>query len=124
MASNAREMLQAAFASEGINEEGLQGALISAIVEEMGDPDVVAAKWLRERAVPLGIECEIEPGNIFPSATAAQAEEATDYWAPPNNYASFQEHKEQADKLLEKKGTKTAWTGDQQNQRLKLTTVK
>ena len=64
---------------------------------------VVAAKWLREKAVPLGIEREID---VFPSATAAQAEEATDYWAPPTNYASFQEHREQAEKLLEKERNK------------------
>ena len=47
---------------------GLQGELIAAIAEEMGDPDRPARQWLRQGTVPLGISEAIEPGGVFPQA--------------------------------------------------------
>ena len=106
IALTVRERMAEEFGVKCNAGSGLQGELLEAVLMRMGDPDLTAARWLKDKAVPLGIEREIKPGGVFPTATTEQADASMDFWAPLVNYASFQEHREGAEQLLQKEREK------------------
>ena len=68
------------------------------MVNEANDPDVHVPTWIKEEAVPLGIEREIKPGGVFPPSTPSRKP-----WFPiaeldpsMTNYSSFAEHEHKA----------------------------
>ena len=61
---------------------------------------------MRDEAMPLGIDQPIVFGKIFPETTRGMTGETKDFWAPPTNYASYAEHPEGAEQLLEKERAK------------------
>ena len=62
------------------NEEGLQGPLLHALAERLGDPDVPARTWVLNKAAPIGIERPIQPGGVFPELREADLDETEDVW--------------------------------------------
>ena len=82
-------------------KEGLQGSLIYNLAAYLGDPDEPVRTWLRDEAVPLGIECPIEPAGIFPSSIPSAADDV-DLNCGINNYASYGQHKDGADAILQR----------------------
>ena len=61
---------------------------------------------VERQTVPLGIDQPIVLGKVFPETTLGMTDETMDFWAPPTNYASYAEHTEGVDQLLEKERAK------------------
>ncbi len=100
-AAEIREALIKVFNCERTPMRGLQGTLLQAIACELGDQDTEAIRWLTTGSTPLGIEKSIVPCNVFPLAEPAKAATAVDEWYNDDNYASFAEHREGAERILE-----------------------
>ena len=83
-------------------ETALQGRLIAELAARLGDPDSPVKEWLRRGTVPLGIQAPIVAGGVFPSADPVYPEVDTDlnFWL--ENYATFSEHQEGAEEILER----------------------
>ena len=81
--------------------EGLQGELIHGLAVHLRDPDVPVRGWLRDDAVPLGIDKTIEPAGIFPTVDPRLAGCEQDLLCGDGNYSSYDQHKAGADAILQ-----------------------
>ena len=107
-----REKLMHTF---GMDQSAVQpgpGGLFPGIVEALTvascDPDVHVHEWLKGKA-PVGITAPIHPGGVFPVISPQSVGKEKDrarylhakVWGN-TNYASYDEHKVQADELFHK----------------------
>ena len=83
-------------------ETGLQGPLIQAMTKAIGDPDTEVVRWIVDKATPLGIDKPIQSCGIFPSAEPVAADDESEAAGHSWNYASYEEHRANADKLLQR----------------------
>ena len=83
-------------------ETGLQGPLIEAMAKAMGDPDIEVVRWIVEEAVPIGIDVPIKSCGVFPSAEPVATEGECEALGHGWNDASYEEHRADADKLLQR----------------------
>ena len=87
---------------------GLFPGIVEALTVASCDPDVHIHEWLRGKA-PVGITAPIQPGGIFPVISPQSVGKEKDrarylhakVWGNAN-YASYDEHKVQADELFHK----------------------
>ena len=87
---------------------GLFPGIVEALTVASCDPDVHIHEWLRGKA-PVGITAPIQPGGVFPVISPQSVGKEKDrarylhakVWGNAN-YASYDEHKVQADELFHK----------------------
>ena len=79
---------------------GLQGKLIDSLASHFQDLDGLVRQWLRDEAVPLGIDKSIEPGGVFPLADMNAMDVDVDTWSEMNNYSSYEQYQEGAEEIL------------------------
>ena len=102
-----RSMLGLGFEVLAPGPGGLFPGLFQGLTLAAQDPDVHVHEWLRG-AVPLGITASIPPGGVFPTVSPQCVGREADrlrylkakVW-DAENYSSYQEHKEKADKVLQ-----------------------
>ena len=75
-ASGVRGEIAKVFRVQHLESDGLQSGLIQTLLRVMQDPDLVAAKWLKDKAMPLGNDVPIVPGNVFMLTTEHSAKGA------------------------------------------------
>ena len=101
---------------------GLFPGVIQGLTEAAQDPDVHIHEWLRGQ-VPLGISAKIPPGGVFPLVSPQSVGREKDrirylhakVWGT-ENYASYTEHRAQADEVLQNEIAKgyVQWTANRQ----------
>ena len=82
--------------------DGLQGELIHGLAGHLCGPDEHVRRWLRDDAVPLGIERPIEPAGISPAADPKHAEAEHELYCGIANYSSYELHQEGAYAISQK----------------------
>ena len=101
---------------------GLFPGVIQGLTEAAQDPDVHIHEWLSGQ-VPLGISAKIPPGGVFPLVSPQSVGRENDrirylhakVWGT-ENYASYTEHRAQADEVLQNEIAKgyVQWTANRQ----------
>ena len=102
LAGTLRQTLCATLGATAWAKEGLQGSHRHSLATHLGDPDRLLREWLRDEAVPLWIECPIEPAGRAPLSCLSAAEHDVDVYCGIHNYASYDLHKEGVDAIVQR----------------------
>ena len=71
-----RDEIAKVFRVQHLESDGLQSGMIQTFLMVMQDPDLVVAKWLKDKAMPWGIDVPIVLGNVFMLTTEHSAKGA------------------------------------------------